>query len=59
VIACEERLGKNLAHPSGEERENLQIQEVFSRASLRTGPNDGREVDCKKEMHWEGVSDEC
>jgi hypothetical protein len=32
---------------------------VFSRASLRTGPNDGREVDSKKEMRWEGVSDEC
>jgi hypothetical protein len=57
VIAREERLGKNLVRPSGEERENLQIQEVFSKASLRTGQNDARELDREKKMRWEGVSD--
>jgi hypothetical protein len=56
VIAREERLGKNLELPSGEERVNLQIQEVFSKVSLRTGQNDARELDREKKMRWEGVS---
>jgi hypothetical protein len=38
--------------------ENLEIQEVFSRASLRTGPNYARELDREKGMQWEGYFDE-
>jgi hypothetical protein len=38
--------------------ENLQIKEVFFRASLRTGQNDTRELDHEKKMQWDGVSDE-
>ena len=39
--------------------ENLQIRKVFSRASLRTGLNDARELDFEKGMRWEGVSGVC
>jgi hypothetical protein len=39
--------------------EKLQIQEVFFRASLRTGPNYAREeLDQEKEIQWEGVFNE-
>jgi hypothetical protein len=36
--------------------ENLQIRKVFSRVSLRTGPNDARELNLEKRMWLEGVS---
>jgi hypothetical protein len=39
--------------------ENLQIRKVFSRASLRMGLNDAKELDFEKGMRWEGVSGMC
>jgi hypothetical protein len=58
---CDEGVTENSSE-RGEEKfdvsqwENLQIRKVFSRASLRTGLNDARELDFEKEMRWEGVS---
>jgi hypothetical protein len=52
----ERRGGKNLAHPSGEERKTFKFRR-FSQA-LRTGLNYVRELYQEKEMQLEGVSDE-
>jgi hypothetical protein len=46
---CEEKLDVSSV-------ENLEIWNVFSRASLRMGLNDARELNFEKVMRWEGVS---